>query len=243
MTADAAVIELGTTPIPYTVTYSTRRKTVGLLVHPSGEVEVKAPEGMGIEEIGAIVQQRSAWILAKREAMRSRHAPAVERRYESGEVYLYLGRRYRLRVEEAPGPSRVALTGGCFVVRIPSCGEGERRRRVRLALRRWYRRRATETVGRVVARYAEIMGVEVGEVRYKYLVQRWGSCSQAGNLNFNIRIVMAPMSQVEYVVAHELCHLLFRDHSARFWEALRSVVPDYETRREGLRKNGHCFSI
>ncbi|HIH03104.1 MAG TPA: M48 family metallopeptidase [Methanoregulaceae archaeon] len=243
MTAGAAVIEIGTTPITYTITYSTRRKTVGLLVHPSGDVEVKAPDTMGYEEIEAVVRQRAAWVLAKQQAMRSRPAPALEHRFVSGETFLYLGRQYRLRVEESPGPSGVLLKGGFFVVRVPPLDDNDRRRRVRTALRRWYRRRATETVGRVVARYAGLMGVEVGEVRYKYLVQRWGSCSRAGNLNFNIRIVMAPMSQVEYVVAHELCHLLHRDHSAKFWEALRVVMPDYAPRRELLRTEGHRYSI
>ena len=243
MTAGAAVIELGTTQIPYTVTYSTRRKTVGLLVHPSGEVEVKAPEGMDREAIAAIVRQRAPWILVKQQAMRSRHTPTLEHRFVSGETYLYLGRQYRLKVEESPGPSRVALKGGFFVVSVPPLDEDDRRRRVRTALRRWYRRRATETIGRVVARFAGLMGVEVGEVRYKYLVQRWGSCSRAGNLNFNIRIVMAPMSQVEYVVAHELCHLLHRDHSARFWEALRTVMPDYESRRSALLDQGYRYWI
>lgn len=241
--AGAAVIEIGTTPIPYTITWSARRKTVGLLVHPSGDVEVKAPDTMGREEIEAVVRQRAPWVLAKQQAMRSRPAPALEHRFVSGETFLYLGRQYRLKVEMAPGSSRVMLKGGFFVVRVPPLPEEGRRQRVRTAFRRWYRRHATETVGRVVARYAEIMGVEVGEVRYKYLVQRWGSCSHAGNLNFNIRIVMAPMSQIEYVVAHELCHLLYRDHSARFWEALRAVMPDYEARRETLRKEGPRYTV
>lgn len=239
MTVDAAVVEAGTAPIPYTVTWSCRRKTVGLLVHPSGGVEVKAPEGMDREAIAAIVRQRAQWVLAKQQAMQSRHAPTLEHRFVSGETYLYLGRQYRLKVEESPGPSRVALTGGFFVVSVPPLDEDDRRRRVRMALRRWYRRRATETIGRIVTRYAGLMGVEVGEVRYKYLVQRWGSCSRAGNLNFNIRIVMAPINQVEYVVAHELCHLLYRDHSARFWEALRTVMPDYEGRRAALKRDGY----
>lgn len=243
MTAGTALLEVGTTPIRYAVTYSTRRKTVGLLVHPSGEVEVKAPEGMGHEAIEAIVRQRAPWILAKQQKMQLRPVPAVEHRYVSGETFLYLGRQYRLKIEEAPGPSRVVLRGGFFVVSVPPLDEEARRRRVRTALRRWYRRRATETVGRVAVRYAEIMGVEVGEVRFKYLVQRWGSCSRAGNLNFNIRIVMAPMSQVEYVVAHELCHLLHRDHSIQFWTALRTAMPDYESRRSALLDQGHRYCI
>lgn len=243
MTAGVALLEVGTTPIRYTVTYSARRKTVGILVHPSGEVEVKAPEGLDREAIEAIVRQRTVWIFAKQQAMQSRHVPTVERRFVSGETFLYLGRQYRLKVEEVPGPSKVVLKGGFFVVHVPPLDEDDRRRCVREALRRWYRRRAKETIGRVVARYAGLMGVEIGEVRYKYLVQRWGSCSRAGNLNFNIRIVMAPMSHVEYVVAHELCHLRHRDHSARFWETLRGVMPDYESKRTALLQKGEHYWI
>ncbi|MEN6519228.1 MAG: SprT family zinc-dependent metalloprotease [Methanospirillum sp.] len=243
MTAGGAVIETGTTPIPYTITLSARRKTVGLLVHPSGDVEVKAPAGMDRDEIAAVVLQRASWVLAKQQAMRSRPAPALEHRFVSGETFLYLGRSYRLKVEEVPGPSRVVLRGGFFVVSVPPLDEDDRRRRVRTALRRWYRRRATETFGRVVARYAGFMGVEVGKVRNKYLVQRWGSCSRVGNLNFNIRIVMAPMSQVEYVVAHELCHLIHQDHSAQFWEALRQVMADHAYRRAALKRDGSQYLI
>lgn len=240
---EAAVIECGSTPITYRITYSARRRTVGLLVHPSGEVEVKVPKAMDQEEIEAVVRQKATWILTKQQAMETRHNPAHEHQYMSGETFLYLGRQYRLKVEEAPGPSRVVLKGAFFVVQVPSLSEDERRRRVQMALKRWYRRHATETINRVIERYTELMAVEIGEVRFKYLVQRWGSCSPTGNLNFNIRIVMAPMSQIEYVVAHELCHLMYRDHSAQFWEALRLVMPDSLQRREALRRDGWRYVV
>ena len=78
---------------------------------------------------------------------------------------------------------------------------------------------------------------------FKNQLKRWGSCTSKNNLNFNIRIMMAPMSELNYVIAHELCHTIVKDHSQDYWKLLYSIMPDYEIRKENLRKNGWKYDM
>jgi len=108
---------------------------------------------------------------------------------------------------------------------------------------RWYRAHAQEKIGVIIDRYSERLRIEPPQFRVKYQAKRWGSCSQDGVLNINLRVIMAPLSQIEYVVAHELCHLKHKDHSASFWELLHLILPNYEVRKENLRRDGWRYLL
>ncbi|MEA1992789.1 MAG: M48 family metallopeptidase, partial [Euryarchaeota archaeon] len=118
-------------------------------------------------------------------------------------------------------------------------GESEKRTKIRQALINWYRSHAKKKILERVEKYQSKIGVTPAKVRVKKQRKRWGSCSTRGNLNFNWRIIMAPMSLVDYVVVHELVHLTHPNHSREFWGMVASVLPDYDERRERLRIKGN----
>jgi predicted metal-dependent hydrolase len=105
----------------------------------------------------------------------------------------------------------------------------------------WYRRRASDRLRPLAATWADRIGVQLGRVLVRDQAKRWGSCDRAGNLRLNWRIVQAPLRLIEYVVAHEIVHVLHADHGHSFWAALGCVMPDYERRRDELRKLGPTF--
>ncbi|WP_261340138.1 M48 metallopeptidase family protein [Rhodopirellula europaea] len=92
-------------------------------------------------------------------------------------------------------------------------------------------------------RFCQMLGVEASEVVIRNYSQRWGSATQNGRLAFNWRIIMAPRPLIDYVAAHEACHLIHNDHSADFWRLLERIMPDYESRRLQLAINGAKFQL
>jgi predicted metal-dependent hydrolase len=145
---------------------------------------------------------------------------------------------------EGGGKPLAALRNAFLTVEI---GEGvmghDHEEAVRRALTKWYRRLAGKRLPQRVEIYATRAGVACPPVLIRNQEKRWGSCSSKGELRFNWRIIMAPMSLVDYVVAHEVCHLEVRDHSPTFWRLLGTILPDYEERRARLRVKGRLYRL
>ena len=128
---------------------------------------------------------------------------------------------------------------------MPSATSQNRHSRaeIRDLLVKWYKDHARLRLPERVAIFAQRVGSPVPPVYIRDQQKRWGSCSRKGELRFNWRIIMAPMSLVDYVVAHEVCHLKVHNHSSAFWKLLRKLMPDYEIRRERLRVLGVQFLL
>ncbi len=156
--------------------------------------------------------------------------------YKNGITLPYLGQEYTLEVRiyrsyQKPG---VMEEGKKLVVLTAISDEAV----VEKAVREWYAARAKQVIEARVKRYCQELGEQVGAVRIKNVKSRWGSCSSKRNLNFNWRLVMAPMEVLDYVVVHELCHLREMNHSANFWALVGAVLPDYKARSEWLKTCG-----
>ena len=100
------------------------------------------------------------------------------------------------------------------------------------------KRRAAKVIPGRVQYFAPLVGVDYGRISIRSQKTRWGSCSTAGNLNFNCLLLLAPAEVLDYVVVHELCHRLEMNHSERFWQNVQRVMPDWQTQRRWLRRNG-----
>jgi hypothetical protein len=107
---------------------------------------------------------------------------------------------------------------------------------VRRALQNWYKQTASELLEQCVKTRADKLGVAPASISIRNQKSRWGSCSRSGRLNFNWRLAMVPPELLDYVVTHELCHMIRPDHSAKFWRLVEDAVPDYKDRRLRLRQ-------
>lgn len=227
-------VEWGRTPIHYFWRHE-ERSTLALSVHPDLRITVAAPTGTPHSVIRERVLARGAWILrARREFALYLPAPSPCR-YVAGESHRYLGRLYRLRIVRRKH-SDVSASRGTLLVRTP---HGTTVREIRHLVEAWYQERAEVVLPRrleAMARRVLLVGEPVGKVRIRPLVRRWGSCSVGGLITLNRDLVRAPTDCIDYVIAHELCHLREHHHGPRFWGLLTRVMPDWEERRVRLNK-------
>lgn len=235
-----SVVQFGHTPIPYRIRRSARRTTVAVQVAAGEEVLLTAPAGVSVRRLDAIVYRKAPWILDRLRAVQQVAARLPGREFISGETFLYLGRHYRLGVREVealPGPAK--LSGGWLRVEVsPGLYSGERAAAVRQRLMVWYKTRAGTLLPARAQFWQCRLDAPLRQVLIREPRQRWGSCSPHGVLRFNWRIVQAPRRLVDYVVVHELAHLLHPNHTPAYWALVGRVLPDYEQRKEALRRLG-----
>ncbi|MGO1461989.1 MAG: M48 family metallopeptidase [Marinobacter sp.] len=209
-----------------------RRKSADIRVE-EGAVSIVVPTNTSGEKIDQLLVAKRQWIKEKIALQRELN-PASTKQYVSGEAFPYLGRNYRLKVETGSF-APVKLLNGRLVATLPK-GD-ERPYMIRNALVRWYKRQAEQKLQEKVKRFAPIVGVEPAGVGIRTFKSRWGSCTARGKLEFNWQIMTAPNRMVDYVVIHELCHLIRHDHSPEFWREMARVMPEYQQCREWLREH------
>ena len=216
-------IEYGSVVMEYAVEYRAR-KTLGICVHPDGSVEVMAPMEAPLEQIRKHVHRRAPWIYKQQRYFSSFGIHTPERKYVSGESHLYLGRQYMLRVVDSER-NEVHYKGNILEV------ECRHRKDVRSLLMAWYRKRAEikfeEYAGPLIARFNRYQ-VKPSAIKLKEMATRWGSCTATGQILLNPRLVCAPRICIEYVIIHELCHLVHRNHTKNFYELLTQEMPDWK---------------
>lgn len=217
--------------IHYEVRFLPSRRTLAIEVHPDSRVLVRAPLGCPESAIAERVQKRAGWIsrqLAEFERYRPR-TPA--RQFVNGESHLYLGRQYRLKV--LPGsPAAVKLTRGQLLVSLPGdpCPN-----RIQALLHQWYLDRARKVFSEMLeASLTHFKEVQRPRLAVRTMQSRWGSLSPAGTLTLNVNLIRASRPCIEYVLVHELCHVLHRNHDARFYRLLGRIMPDWERRKAKL---------
>ncbi|MFW9890212.1 MAG: M48 family metallopeptidase [Candidatus Thorarchaeota archaeon] len=236
----------GTSRIGYSINRSRQRTTAEVAVDPKKGVVVTCPQDTSADQIEKIVLKKAPWILRKMKRLEEVAAEPPEREYVSGEAYYYLGRGYRLKVieDETVYPYEAKLKAGRFLVRIPQNSDMHPREvMVSSALKSWFLGKAENRLRKRVDLYSPKVGVEPKGIIVKNQMKRWGTCTKDKVLYLNFRIIMAPMSVIDYVVVHELTHMNVNDHSIEFWNNIRAVLPDYERRKDWLRINGPSLII
>jgi predicted metal-dependent hydrolase len=237
-TGERSEVLWGTTRISFAVRRSARRKTVSLAVDARDGLVVTAPANTPAETLGSVVHARARWVVERLRQKSALPSPPPPRELVSGEGYRYLGRQLRLRLLVDAPPAPVILRQGWLELPLPAgLPEEQRRPYARAALVDWYRRLAASRLPEDTARWAQKLGVAAPRVIVSEPEKRWGSCSK-GVVRLNWRILQAPVSLIDYVVAHEVTHLLHEDHSRTFWATLGRVMPDYEARKVRLRELG-----
>jgi predicted metal-dependent hydrolase len=202
------------------------RKSIGLRITPEG-LSVSAPHRLPVHVIENLLLEKSAWILKKLEEAK----PHPAQQWIDGEKISYLGQAYELRTGQSNKRS-VALSHEGIEVRMPAPSPEETEAMVGI----WYRKRALECFSDRIEHYCEKLGLIEPRLFLSNAKTRWGSCNSKREVRLNWRLVKLPIELVDYVVVHELSHLVELNHSRAFWETVGRAYPDYRRARQELKR-------
>lgn len=227
-------MQYGSETIEYSLSYS-KRARLSIVVEPSGTVEVHAPLDAEFEAIDALVKKRSGWIIRQLDRFESFGPKQPPKSFVNGETHYYLGRQYRLRIHESE-ENRVKLIGRFFEI-----GTRERRdtKMVEHLLDEWFRKRAEELFPKYLACQRKdplLRSLKEPPLKIRKMSRRWGSCTRNGTIILNPSLVHASIGSIEYVITHELCHLIHHAHDAAFYRLLTRTMPDWELRKQKLEQ-------
>jgi len=232
--------------IDYEIVFSKNRKRAEIVVRPDLKVEFRAPQGLSSETIKEMVRRKAVWICKKLESFEANKLPDQKKQYVEGEIYLYLGREYHLKIValESIKKSFTAFKDSELTVIVPGkTSDGLFPLLVKKAIWDFYSGRAEVEVGSIITDYSRKLGISPPAFKVKYQKRRWGSCSADNVIRINFQLIMAPSEQLEYVVVHELCHIKEKNHSARFWRLVSKLMPGYEIHRKDLKRDGWMYVL
>lgn len=219
-------------------------RQLSITVHPDKSITAKAPGHFSHSFVQRQLDKKSRWIARQVDFFEQFHPIQPPRQYVSGETHYYLGRQYRLRIRQGP-KSQVKLKGAFFEVDVnlsKTDQQAPQKASAKIAQRlmqNWYKEHArTLLTGRIEIAWPRFkrFNLEYPRVVFRKMHKRWGSCSGSGVIVLNTELVKAPVNSIDYVVIHELCHLVFPDHDSRFFRLLSRLMPDWQQRKQRLEK-------
>lgn len=217
--------------LTFQIQRSPRRKTVELVIERDGMLRLIAPAEADLSAISAFVRKKQFWLFGKLAEKGLLERPTSAKEYVNGEGFSYLGRQYRLLlVNDQDRPLK--LSSGRFQLNrdaVPQAAEH---------FIRWYTDHAREWICERVPPWARRLGVEPARIDVRDLGYRWGSCGKGRSVYFHWAAIMGPPSVVDYVIVHELAHLLESHHTPAFWRRVERALPDYKIRKQRLAELG-----
>lgn len=213
-----------------------RRKTLGLTVDRGGELVVHAPLAASEEELRHWVNHKLLWVHQKLAQKQEMNCAVRTPEFVSGESFFYLGKSYRLRVASR-ADAALSFDGERFILRRSDVGDAVQ------CFRHWYLETGTPWLANRVAKWEPRVCVKTSRVKVGDLGFRWGSCGKNRTIHFNWRLLQLPARLIDYIIVHELAHLLERNHTKEFWRILDRTMPDWQSRQRTMESEWQSFAM
>ncbi|MBD1881275.1 SprT family zinc-dependent metalloprotease [Coleofasciculus sp. FACHB-T130] len=224
--------------LSFELRHSAKRRTIGITVERDGQLILASPPEVPMETLEKVVRDKRLWIYSKLLKKESLNPPTTVKEYVSGEGFYYLGRSYRLKLVD--GVNRqppLRLYQSRFELQRDAQARG------REEFIRWYCDRLRPILDTQIAASVKRVGASPRSVQVRELGYRWGSCGHKGDLYFHWRVAMLPRTMIEYMVVHELVHLIEPHHTNAFWDRVERVVSDWCDRKQWLAQNGASYDL
>jgi len=225
------VLHFGSKEIRYRL-HRSHRKTLGISVSSDLSVDVKAPIGASMEAIEQIIRKRAPWIIRQENYFLSFHPRTPSPRYVSGESIQYLGKSYRLKLVKG---KKTAIHRSRHMLEVTLLRKSAAGRLIQSWLRKEAFVKFEQLAGPWVRKFARL-GVRPRSIYLQRMSTRWGSCTPKGKIILNPDLIQAPTRCIEYVIVHELCHLVHRGHNRNFFTLQKRMMPDWEKVKERLER-------
>jgi predicted metal-dependent hydrolase len=227
--------------IEYQLLPGADRQTTDIVIERDGVVRVRPPKRMTPEQVDETVFSKRMWIYRNLAEWHDLNDTRVAREWVNGESFFYLGSSYRLSLTNEQD-ELLKLKDGRFLL-LRSVLEQGGCNAAQLAFKEFYIDKGHPRILRRVAHFAPRVGVNARDVQIKDLGFRWANCTSRGELQFHWKCLMAPLTVIDYIIVHELCHLRQRDHSDAFWNEVDKVMPRYREHKEWLKQRGAYLDL
>ncbi|BDU51619.1 M48 family metallopeptidase [Haliovirga abyssi] len=221
-----------------------KKKNLSISIKRDGKIIVSAPLNAKYEDIEKIILSKGKWILKKLEIINDNIHLQKEKKYVNGELFLYLGKNYKLEILKCEDlkNTKIELLEDKLKIKINNKLESDKEY-IKKELYKWYMQKAMEKLEERMKIHSSKNNLYYRSITIKNSKTYWGSCSTNGDINFNWKIIMTPLEIIDYVVIHELSHLIHHNHSKKFWDLVSKSIPDYKIKRKWLRINGINLGI
>ncbi len=211
-----------------------RKRSVSMQLEGE-KLRIRVPKTLEDKVIQDLIIKKSTWI--KKKLAQNKNKPLiVPPKYADGEYFKYLGEDYILTINTNEGIPYLILQDNSFQAFIP-----EKTEKIESTINdlfiKWYQQNASLILEEKTNHFAKVIGVYPKSITIKNYKSRWGACSIEGNIFYNWRLILTPIAIIDYVVVHELCHMLEHNHSKRYWQHVMRYLPDHKERRKWLREN------
>lgn len=226
--------------ISFSLSRSVSRRTLSITIDEKAQVLVRAPSYSAEKEIHAFIFEKSSWITSKLKAALKVKSKTETRQFDHGYRFLFLGKNFPLQIiEKDVKRASIEFNGFKWICGIPRDLSPEQRRDiVKKKMVGWYRAQAQEVLGSRIFYYSRQMGIEPVKIAVRTQKRVWGNCEyRTRTIHINWQIILAPISVVDYVVVHEMCHMIVPNHSKKFWDKVESVLPNYKKEKLWLKDN------
>lgn len=233
-------IRINNIDLLYTIKHSNRRQTICLKALSPEKIEIILPAGIRNFNIEKFLYSKFNWIQAKVNNLRTLAETPVNKDINNGNLILYCGETYELQIMyHQASESKIKLNNKTIAVHLPqNTSVSSINHKCASILEHWYKTNAEKILIQKTQYWSSKLGTCPKKINIKDQKTRWGSCSSLGNINYNWRIVMAPNNIIDYLVIHELAHLIQPNHSINFWKIVEKYCPHYQNCRNWLKVNG-----
>ncbi|OAS88274.1 M48 family metallopeptidase [Metabacillus litoralis] len=209
-----------------------KRTSMGIYIDPFGNVEVQAPKGTPIESVLQLLEEKWDWIQQKSKEMKDRALGPNVKVYDHGESFLYLGNAYPIQIylDINIKQDHVVFEGDSLHIYVKQVED----EKIKQALKRFYYQQCKALVERSVQSFQSNFKIKPRSIRISDNKRTWGTCDSKLQLTFNWRLAMAPQRVIDYVVVHEMCHMVHLNHDRSFWRLVGRIIPDYKEQENWL---------
>ncbi|HON83332.1 MAG TPA: SprT family zinc-dependent metalloprotease [Caldisericia bacterium] len=212
------------------------RKTFCIEIDDYGKIILRIPKNSSDLEIERFLNKHKKWIYKKLKVIEKREIELYPKKFIEGEMFLFLGNFYKLKIVKNQ-KGKIMLNNNEMNI------SDKYKTDIRKVIIEFYKKKAFEIISDRVNFYSKKYGYDYNKIKLTSANKRFGSCTNKGNLNFTFRLIMVPIEVIDYVVVHELVHLVDKTHKKSFYEKVEKILPDYKKRIKWLNDNSYLLKI
>ena len=217
------------------------RTSIGIYIDSYGKLEVQAPKGTADEQVLSLLEEKWDVIQAKMQEIGERSLGPKEKNYDNGESFLYLGKEYPIHISEDPDITQdhAVFEAGILHIKVKEREDES----IKQALKRFYYQQCKTLVEKSIRAHQSHFKVKPRSIRITDSKKTWGTCDSRQQLTFNWKLSMAPQGVIDYVVVHEMCHMVHLNHDRSFWRLVGKIIPEYEQRENWLTRSNWKMTV